>query len=280
MNALELINLGAEKLKNNKIPNYFLDTELLLSKTLKQRRETILTNLNQRICAKNILEFKKLIERRSLNEPIAYILKEKEFWSKKFEVNRHTLIPRPETELIVEKLVNIFKKKRVFILDIGTGTGCILISLISEILHSSGIGVDISKKALQMAEKNSCKFKVKNKIKFCHTSFDHIINKKFDLVVSNPPYIKSAQINGLEEDIKCYEPKVALDGGNDGLDVIKKVIYKSNEILKINGTLALEIGNNQYKQVSNILLKNKFRIIKKIKDYRENIRCLISIKIN
>ncbi len=280
MNALELINLGAEKLKNNKIPNYFLDTELLLSKTLKQRRETILTDLNQRICAKNILEFKKLIERRSLNEPIAYILKEKEFWSKKFEVNRHTLIPRPETELLVEKLVNIFKKKRAFILDIGTGTGCILISLISEIFHSRGIGVDISKKALQMAEKNSCKFKVKNKIKFCHTSFAHIINKKFDLVVSNPPYIKSAQINGLEKDIKCYEPKVALDGGNDGLDVIKKVIYKSSEILKINGTLALEIGNNQYKQVSNILLKNKFRIIKKIKDYRENIRCLISIKIN
>ncbi len=280
MNAFELINLGVEKLKNNKIPNYFLDTELLLSKTLNQRRETILTDLNQRICAKNILEFKKLIERRSLNEPIAYILKEKEFWSKKFEVNRHTLIPRPETELLVEKLVNIFKKKRVFILDIGTGTGCILISLISEILHSRGIGVDISKKALQMAEKNSCKFKVKNKIKFSHTSFANIINKKFDLVVSNPPYIKSAQINGLEEDIKCYEPKVALDGGNDGLDVIKKVIYKSNEILKINGTLALEIGNNQYKQVSNILLKNKFRIIKKIKDYRENIRCLISIKIN
>ena len=280
MNAFELINLGAEKLKNNKIPNYFLDTELLLSKTLNQRRETILTDLNQRICAKNILEFKKLIERRSLNEPIAYILKEKEFWSKKFEVNRHTLIPRPETELLVEKLVNIFKKKRVFILDIGTGTGCILISLISEILHSRGIGVDISKKALQMAEKNSCKFKVKNKIKFSHTSFANIVNKKFDLVVSNPPYIKSAQINGLEEDIKCYEPKVALDGGNDGLDVIKKVIYKSNEILKINGTLALEIGNNQYKQVSNILLKKKFRIIKKIKDYRENIRCLISIKIN
>ena len=280
MNAFELINLGAEKLKNNKIPNYFLDTELLLSKTLNQRRETILTDLNQRICEKNILEFKKLIERRSLNEPIAYILKEKEFWSKKFEVNRHTLIPRPETELLVEKLVNIFKKKRVFILDIGTGTGCILISLISEILHSRGIGVDISKKALQIAEKNSCKFKVKNKIKFCHTSFAHIFNKKFDLVVSNPPYIKSAQINGLEEDIKCYEPRVALDGGNDGLDVIKKVIYKSNEILKINGTLALEIGNNQYKQVSNILLKNKFRIIKKIKDYRENIRCLISIKIN
>ncbi len=280
MNAFELINLGAEKLKSNKIPNYFLDSELLLSKALKQRRETILTDLNQKICAKNISEFKKLIERRSFNEPIAYILKEKEFWSKKFEVNRHTLIPRPETELLVEKLVNIFKKKRVFILDIGTGTGCILISLISEILRSRGIGVDISKKALQIAEKNSCKLKVKNKIKFFHKPFDHIINKKFDLVVSNPPYIKSAQINGLEEDIKRYEPKVALDGGNDGLDVIKKVIYKSNKILKINGTLALEIGNNQYKQVSNILLKNKFRIIKKIKDYKENIRCLISIKIN
>ena len=280
MNVFELIRIGATELKNNKIPNYILDTEILLSKTLNQRREIILTNLKTKIDRKNILEFKRLIKRRSLNEPIAYILKEKEFWSKKFEVNRHTLIPRPETELLVEKLVKIYKDKKISILDIGTGTGCILISLISEIFNSQGVGVDISKKAIKIAEKNAYKLEVKDKIKFLHKSFTKLVNKKFDLIVSNPPYIKRGQINNLDEDIKCYEPKVALDGGNDGLDVIKKVIYKSSEILKINGILALEIGNNQHKQVSEILINNKFRIINKIKDYKENIRCFISIKIN
>ena len=280
MNVFELIRIGATELKNNKIPNYILDTEILLSKTLNQRREIILTNLKTKIDRKNILEFKRLIKRRSLNEPIAYILKEKEFWSKKFEVNRHTLIPRPETELLVEKLVKIYKDKKISILDIGTGTGCILISLISEIFSSRGVGVDISKKAIKIAEKNAYKFEVKDKIKFLHKSFSNLVNKKFDLIVSNPPYIKRGQINNLDEDIKCYEPKVALDGGNDGLDVIKKVIYKSSEILKINGILALEIGNNQHKQVSEILINNKFRVINKIKDYKENIRCFISIKIN
>ena len=153
MNALELLNLGAKELKLKKIDTFRLDSELLLSKTLNKTREEILINLDQLICEKNLLKYKNLIERRSQNEPIAYILEEKEFWSKNFLVSPNTLIPRPETELMVEKLITIFKEKKISILDMGTGSGCILISLLSELKNSKGIGIDISKKALEIAKK-------------------------------------------------------------------------------------------------------------------------------
>ena len=223
--------------------------------------------------------YRRLIQRRSKNEPIAYIMEEKEFWSKNFFVNRDTLIPRPETELMVEEIIEIFKKKRISILDIGTGSGCILISLLSELSNSKGVGIDISKKALIVAKKNSDKHKILNNIKFLNKSLDAKFNEKFDLIVSNPPYIKSSEIKNLREDIKKYEPRIALDGGNDGLDLIKKVIYKTKYNLKAKGKLALEIGNEQHKKVSEILIKNNFKIEKIIKDYKDNVRCIISTYI-
>ena len=186
------------------------------------------------------------------------------------------MIPRPETELIVEKLVKIFKEQKISILDIGTGSGCILISILSELKKSRGIGIDISKKAISIAKKNQKKHAMQNKIKFLNKSLDSKLYQKFDLIVSNPPYIKSSEIKNLDEDIKKYEPRIALDGGNDGLDLIKKVIYKTRNILKKKGLLALEIGNEQSKKVSKILLNNNFKIEYRIKDYRNNIRCLIS----
>ena len=173
-------------------------------------------------------------------------------------------------------LINVFKRKKINILDIGTGSGCILISLLAELINSKGIGVDISEKALIIANKNVLNHKLSNKVKLLNRSFEKIYDKKFDLIVSNPPYIKTSDIKNLAEDVRNFEPKIALDGGNDGLDLIKKVIYKSTYILKLDGLLALEIGNNQYKKVSNLLIRNKFKIVKKVKDYRDNIRCLIS----
>ena len=127
-----------------------------------------------------------------------------------------------------------------------------------------------------MAKKNARKFNLSDRIKFLNKSFENICDKKFDLIVSNPPYIKRSDIKNLSEDIKKFEPRMALDGGNDGLDLIKKVIYKSKKILKINGMLALEIGNEQIKRVSKILIDNKFRIKYVIKDYRNNVRSVIS----
>ncbi len=276
MIASKLINFASNKLKQNKILSHKLDSELLLSKVLKKKREELLTNLSQKINKKKILSFNKLILRRSLKEPLAYIIKEKEFWSKMFEVDKNTLIPRPETELMVEQILKIYKNKKIFILDIGTGTGCILISLLSELKSSYGLGIDISKKALYLAKKNAIKHLVNNKISFLKRSFKDLYNCKFDLIVSNPPYITSNEMRSLDDDIKKYEPKIALDGGNDGLDVIKKVIYKAKYILKFDGRLALEIGNEQFKKVSKLLLKNNFKIELNIKDYKDNTRSIIS----
>ena len=277
MKALEAIKFGSKKLKENKIPSFILDSEILLSKSLKKTREEILTNLDQKINKNEILVFNNYLLRRLKNEPIAYILEEKEFWSKNFYVNKSTLIPRPETELLVDKLLKIFNGKKITILDIGTGSGCIILSLLGELKNSTGVGVDISSNAIEVAKKNASKQKLLKRIKLWRKSFEKIFNYKFDLIVSNPPYIEKKEFINLSYDIKKYEPKIALDGGNDGLDLIKKVIYKSKNILKIKGMLALEIGNEQFRKVSKILVKNNFRIKNIVKDYKKNIRCVIAI---
>ena len=277
MNIFETIKFGSNLLKKSEISSHILDSEILLSNVLNKTREKILVNLDQKITQKNILKFKKYIERRSKYEPVAYILEEKEFWSKKFIVNKDTLIPRPETELLVEKLVKIFMGKNISILDIGTGSGCIILSLLINLKKSIGLGVDVSKKAILIAIKNAKRHELFNRVKFLNKSFESIFSKKFDLIVSNPPYIERKSIKNLSEDIKRFEPKIALDGGNDGLDLIKKVIYKSKRFLKINGMLALEIGNEQIKKVSKILIDNNFRIVHVIKDYKNNVRCVLAL---
>ncbi len=277
MNILKLLNTGSEELRVKNIFSHRIDSEILLSNVLNKKREELLINLDEKVSINKTKKFQKIIFRRSLKEPVAYILKKKEFWSKNFIVNKNVLIPRPETELMVEKIVNIFEEKDIFILDIGTGTGCILLSILSELKCAKGLGVDISSRAIEIAKKNLQKLKLPNKIKFDVKSLNEIYGYKFDLIVSNPPYIMSKDIKNLEEDIKKFEPKLALDGGNDGLDVIKKVIYKSKSILKIKGMLALEIGNEQFKNVSKILSKNNYRIKYLIKDFNENIRCVLSI---
>ena len=279
MKASELINIGSKKLKTNSIKSFILDSEILLSKVLNKKREEVLVDLNQKIQNNKILEFLKYIDRRALKEPIAYIIQQKEFWSKNFEVNNKTLIPRPETELMLEKFINLYKKKSINILDIGTGSGCIILSLLSELKSSKGTGIDKSFGALQIAKKNAKKLNILGNVKFQKKSIDSFFSQKFDLVVSNPTYIKSRDLKNLEDDIKLHEPKIALDGGNDGLDLIKKVIYKAKEILKANGRLALEISNEQVLQVSKILEKNNFRIEYFVNDYKDNIRSLISILI-
>ena len=276
MNILEAVKFGSNLLKEKKIPSYILDSELLLSKTLNKTREKILTNLDVNIEKKKFNIYKKYLIRRSKNEPVAYIFGEKEFWSKSFMVNKYTLIPRPETELLVYGLLKIFNNKKISVLDIGTGSGCIIVSLLTNLRQSVGIGIDISKKAILMAKKNVVRHKLNNRIKMINRSFENVFDKKFDLIVSNPPYIEKKAIKNLSEDIKKYEPRMALDGGNDGLDLVKKVIYKSKHILKTKGTLALEIGNEQIKKVSKILSDNNFRIGKVIKDYKNNVRCVIA----
>ena len=276
MNTLELLNIGSNKLRLKGILSYRLDSELILSKILKKSREEIIINLDRNITLKESFRFWRFIDRRLKREPIAYLLGEKEFWSKNFIVNKDTLIPRPETELMINKIVKMYENKRINILDIGTGSGCIIISLLSELENSTGIGVDISSKAILVAKKNKERYNINNRLRFLQKSFNDIYNYKFDLILSNPPYVDKRFLNRLEDDVRKYEPIIALDGGKDGLDVVEKVIYKSSYLLKINGRLALEIGNKQFRQVSRILKKNNFKIENIIKDFEENVRCIIS----
>ena len=277
MKALEAIKYGSKILKECKVPSHILDSEILLSKSLNKFREELLINLQQNLNESEISVFQEYLIRRSKKEPIAYILKEKEFWSKKFYVNKDTLIPRPETELLVDELLKIYNKKAITILDIGTGSGCIILSILSELKRSIGVAVDISSKAIKVAKKNAFDMKLSNRVTFQNKSFELIFHKKFDLIVSNPPYIEKKEFINLSYDIKRFEPKIALDGGNDGLDLITKVIYKSKSLIKLNGLLALEIGNEQINKVSKILFKNSFKIKKIIKDYKNNVRCVIAI---
>ena len=266
-------------LKKSQIPSWRLDAEILLSEVLRKDRSELIIRNNIKISNKKAFTFNRYIDRRKKFEPVAYILNNKEFFSLDFFVNKNSLIPRPETELMVEKAVKIYKNKHPNVLDIGTGSGCIIISVLRHIPKSRGIGLDISKDAIKVAKFNSERLlKVYNKrIKFMNLSIEELSNNRiFDLILANPPYINSKDIRNLSTDIKRYEPKIALDGGKDGLDVIKKVIYKSSKILKYDGTLAIEIGNNQYFAVSKLLRKNGFKETTLLKDYKNNIRCIFS----
>ena len=279
MNISELLQSGSNVLKLSKIETHQLDSELVLSNLLKKQRENLIIDLNQKVSETTVLNFEKLINRRAKREPLAYILRNKEFWSKDFLVNRNTLIPRPETELLCENIIKIFINKKLYMLDMGTGSGCIILSILTELKKAKGIGVDISKKAIEVAKKNSVKLNVNEKVKFFNKSLENIHGYKFDLIVSNPPYIKTTDLKSLSDDVKRFEPKIALDGGKDGLDVIKKVIYKSRTILKNLGLLALEIGYGQQHKVSQILKKQNFKEELFVKDYKNNVRCIIA-KLN
>ena len=275
MKTSEVINIGSRILKNRNIISHKIDAEIILSHVLKISREKLLIN-EQAISYTDLKRFKKIISRRLKKEPIAYIFNKKEFRSKDFYVIKNSLIPRPEAELLIDPIIKKFKGKSPYFLEVGVGTGCIMLSILNELNNSRGIGIDICNKAISVAKINLETMNLNKRASLKCRSIDKIYNKKFDLIVSNPPYIMKREINQLSEDIKKFEPQKALDGGYDGLDVIRKIIYKSKNILKLNGTLALEIGRGQNYSVSNILKLNGFKEIKKIKDYKDNVRCIFS----
>ena len=275
----KVIKQASKILKSHNIHSHELDAQLILSDIMKVKREFFITNNEASVSEKIMEKYNIAIKRRIKREPVAYITGKKEFWSEDFIVNYSTLVPRPETELLIYKIINFFKNKRINILDLGTGSGCILLSILKELNFSRGTGIDISSKAIETAKANSKNLNLSNRTKFRVFDLNKYNVGKYDLIVSNPPYIPSKDIKNLSKDIVNYEPLTALDGGVDGLDLIKKVIYKSNHLLKRKGLLALEIGHNQYKRVSEILRYNGYREISKECDFNLNIRCIISTKV-
>ena len=275
-----LIKEGSKILKEKNISSYEIDSELLLSQVINKDRIFVLTNGDHRVSSKEAGDFFNIISRRKKHEPLAYITKKKEFWSLDFKVDHNVLIPRPETETIVEKIITQFKNKgSLNILDVGTGSGCILLSILKELTKSRGIGIDSSSKTLNIAKKNSKILNLMQRAKFIHCDIDNFNSGNYDVFVSNPPYICSHRIKYLSEDIKGFEPKAALDGGSNGLKIINKVIIKARKLLKVKGYLFIEIGNEQSQQVSEILIKNRFRLVEKLFDNLKNIRGIMSTKL-
>jgi release factor glutamine methyltransferase len=273
------INKASKELKKNNIKSALLDSELLLSKVINKDREFIILNSEQNINEKDYCYFKKLIYERSKGKPIAYITGKKSFWKYEFDVDDNVLIPRPDTEIIVDQVLNIYKKKnKINFLDIGVGSGCIMLSILKERKDFSATGIDISNHALKICDINAYKLGVKNRIKLFKSDIDKFSKGKYDLIISNPPYIKKLDLKYLVRDVVNFEPKLALDGGLNGTSEIRKVIKKSSELIKNGGKLVLEIANNQKKEVKQLLKNNSFYINSVIKDLAKNDRCIISTK--
>ena len=280
MNIENTLNEGVTILQKNKILNPQLDSEILLSSSIKRDKKYIILNPKELINSEQSEKFKSLIERRKKGEPIAYLINKKDFWKNEFFVNKDVLIPRPDTELLIEQVLKIYSKKsQIQVLDIGTGSGCILLSIIKERPNFYGTGIDVSKKSINVSKINTKQLNLTNRVKFIHSSVDNFNNGKYDIIVSNPPYIEQLSLKYLEKDIVNFEPKLALSGGFDGFSKIRKVINKASILIKKNGKFILEIGFNQKNKVKKILKEEGFYVNKAIKDYGNNDRCIISTKI-
>jgi len=280
MNIENTLIEGINTLKQSCVSNPQLDCEILLSNSINKDKKYIILNPKQILNDGQLSDFTSLIERRVKGEPIAYLINKKEFWNNEFFVNKDVLIPRPDTELIVEEVLKIYSKNtHLQVLDIGTGSGCILLSILKERKYFNGTGIDISKKSINVSKFNAKKLNLENRVKFFHSSVDNFTAGKYDLIVSNPPYIELLSLKYLEKDIVNFEPKLALSGGFDGFINIRKVINKANFLIKKNGKFILEIGFNQKNKVKEILKQEGFYINKALKDYGNNDRCIISTKI-
>ena len=280
MNIQSAILFGTNILKKKFIQTAQLDSEILMAKVIDKDRKYILLNNQKNLAYNNLKYFKTLIKERALRKPIAYLTNKKFFWNSEFFVTDDTLIPRPDTELIIEQVLKLTKfKNKIKILDIGVGSGCILLSILKEKKNFIGTGIDISNNCLKISKINATNLKISNRVKFYKSDVDKFDQGKYDVIVSNPPYINKYSFKYLERDVVNFEPKLALDGGLDGLSEIRKVIDKSSELIKNKGKFILEIGFDQKNKVINLLKEKGFYINCILKDLANNDRCIVSTKV-
>lgn len=280
----EALSKGKEILQNANIESFDIDARILLSYILGIEHHIFISNPKIEIPEKQYKEYMKLIKRRAKNEPIAQITKEKEFWSLPFKVNKHTLIPRPDSETLIEAVKSEFKDKEYphKIIDLGTGSGCLLLALLTEYKKAEGIGIDVSLKALKTARENAKKLCLEKRSQILKQNWKEeklrkeIKDKQFTIIISNPPYITKEEMKTLEKDVKKYEPKRALYGGNDGLNEyrnLSKNLYYWN-ILSPKGRVFLEIGKGQENDIKKIFEAFGFKFEQCFKDINGIIRVI------
>jgi len=262
---------------------YKLDTEVLLAHVLKKKnRLDLFLNTKEELNNEERDRFEDFIHQRISKKPISKIINQKSFWNFDLDVSKKVLIPRPETEVLIEMVTKeINKKKNLKFFDIGCGSGCISISLLEYYKNSVGTGIDISKDAILNTKTNLSNYNLINRIKLLRKNiFTYRTYKKFDLIISNPPYLKLSDYINLDPSIKKYEPKEALIGDNkEGLRFYKEIIKKFKNNIKLNGYLAFEIGDNQFMQINKLLILNGFIVVSKYKLINNQIRCMLAKKV-
>lgn len=273
---LSILKKAGEFLHEKGSPSARLDAEVLLASVLSMQRIELYANYDRPLNNQELNRYRELVARRAKLEPIAYILGHKEFYSRDFYITRDCLIPRPETELLVEKVLGYtksFSLEKPEILDLCTGSGVIAITLSLELENLRVLATDISQEALKVAKHNAELLKAN--VDFLESDLYPNIEQKFDIIVSNPPYISTSEWETLEPNVKLYEPRIALDAGPDGLDFYRRIINGSEKHLKDSGALFLEIGEDQATQVAKIAEKTGiFATAMVAKDYAEKNRVL------
>ncbi len=231
-----------------------IDVRSLLSHASGLSRSHLIANAKDKVPPLVAEKFKACLARRKTHEPIAYIVGEKDFWTLTFKLNRHVLIPRPETEGVIEQALKLLDKQaNARILDVGTGSGAILISLLHELPRAKGHGIDISKPALETAKHNAKRLGAADRCRFSVSDYLGSIQDRYDLIVATPPYITDAAMTALPKTVDKYEPHLALSGGIDGLSAYRAIISRLPNVLKSGGHVVFEIGYDQKKPVSNLL---------------------------
>ncbi len=278
MTIEENLKNAIKQLKENNIEDATLKARLLLCNIMKVSKEYLVINSNKELDNIKQKEYLKKLQYLKKHIPLEYITNKKEFMKINFYVDENVLIPRPDTEVIVEEVINYCnneKNGKAKILDLCTGSGIIAISLAKYLPNCEIIATDISNKALEVAKKNQLNNKVSN-IRWIHSNLFSKIYEKFDIIVSNPPYIKKDVINELEEEVK-KEPIIALDGGEDGLKFYKEILENAKNYLNKNGAIFLEIGYDQKKEVIDIVKKYygnvKIECKKDLQNKDRMIRC-------
>jgi release factor glutamine methyltransferase len=281
----DLLKVSADYLKSKGIENPRLSAEVLLGHQLNLERIRLYLNFNQPLTVKEVSGYRSLIRRRVSPEPLQYITGKQEFWSLDFHVDRHVLIPRPETEIIVEQAIKLAKTvekgsdQSLQILDLGTGCGTISIALAKEMPGALIWPTDISEKALSVARRNALQHQVSDRLRFRQGDlWEPFLNDDclFDIVVSNPPYVTSGEYNDLSPDIRDNEPRLALDGGEDGMYYLKKIIKGAHDFMNPGGWIILEMAPGQTQEALTIMDKTgDYEEIERIKDYSRSYRVVI-----
>ena len=279
MKLTKYLTETANKLKENPHSSANIEARLLISYILQIDINQLFLkdDLDLTIDQKN--QLKKLIKRRVNGEPMAYILGRREFYGNDFIIDKNVLDPRCDSEAMIELIKEQYQNQSLQslkLIELGIGSGCLIISILMEFKMWMGIGVDISKKAIIIAKKNCQKFDLTTRLKIINGDlFSKIkLNEKFDIIISNPPYIPSAEIKNLQNEVAIFEPKIALDGGLDGLDFYRNIANKSSQFLEKNGSIFLEIGYDQEESVIKIFNIHNFYLHSKKADLANIVRIL------